>query len=369
MDVECTREKLSQAALRASRIVSSRPSLPILSHILCQTTEGQLSLFSTDLELGLTTSLGAKVATEGSVVVPARSLVDFLTNNTDPTIHLISDGPHLELKSAHMKARLSGLDQADFPTPPVLANTKTLELPAKTFLEAVKKVVIAPAVEDTRPVLTGVLLSGQDGVLTVVATDSFRLAEQTLALPAASDIPTLIIPSRTIQELLRVASGEETGGSIKMELEEHQCTFTVGQTKLLSRLIDGAFPSYQEIIPKSFATTATLKRAELLNLVKAANVFSREAGASIKAAFSSEGYIQVRSPQGQFGQIETKMEAVVEGEAVESAFNAKFLLDVLAVLSNETIIFELNGKTTPAIIRVPGDDSYKYVMMPLRIEG
>lgn len=369
MQFETTRERLLQAVTRAGRIISVRPSLPILSHLLLQVKDGQLMIFATDLELGLLTKVVGKVQEEGQLVLPARLLGDLLSNTTDTTIRLTAEGFNARLDGEHTHAVITGLEPSDFPTTPSFSRATKLVLKKSIFAEAARLVVIAPATEDTRPVLTGVFLRPEEDTLFLVATDSFRLAEKKIVLDDGRPVfPSVIIPTRTFHEVLRVLPSEE-GEEVELFIDEHQCVVEVGTTQIMSRLIDGAFPNYREIIPKSFATDAVLDRSQFLNLVKAANVFSREAGSSIRVVFSPQGYLEVRSSQGQFGSIETRMTAKIEGEAIEGAFNARFLLDVLAVLTGDQVRFQLNGKSTPAVLTTLQDQSYQYVMMPLRIEG
>ncbi len=372
MQVEIEREQLSQAVSRVSRIIALRPALPMLANILLTQSEQSLELFATDLELGIVTTIPLTKDTPhdtSQLVIPARPLFEFLATNTDQRITLTSNGPGLRLESEHMKAEISGVELGEFPTPPTDTPKYQITVKKIDFIQALRQVGIAPAAQDTRPVLTGMLVVVREAILTLVATDSFRLAEKHLTITAPESVlPSIIIPGRTASELLRLA-GTDSHGDVEFRFDEHQCQFLVGGTRLVSRLIDGSFPAYQGIIPQAFQTEAHLKRAELLSLVKAANVFSRESGSSIKMNFSTDGFIQVRSGQGQFGQVETRMEAEVTGESIEIAFNARFVLDVLNVLSGQDIVFRLNGKTTPALVTTPDDPNYRYVMTPLRIEG
>jgi DNA polymerase-3 subunit beta len=370
MEVECLRENLIKGLNIVGRIIPSRPSLPVLASIRLSAKENKLTFFGTDLEIGAQSSMPVKIINEGVVLAPAKLLLDYISSNQDPIITLKKEGNVLLAQSEHYKATFSTFDEKDYPTPPEMTAGSEVVLPFDRLIEAFKLVIIACSNDESRPILNGLYVLASDD-LRIVGTDSYRLAEykitQEKGKPFAKINP-LIIPKRTISEVIRIASlmpPEEN--SLKILISEKEIRFVIGENQLYSRLIEGNFPDYEKVIPKNFSTTVVISRSELLSLVKAVSVFNKELNSSTKVMVLKKA-IKLKSSSSEFGQLESVSLAKVEGEELEITFNTRFLLEVLTALSAQEIVFSLNTKNEPARITTPESPHYQYIMMPLRVE-
>jgi len=367
MKISCTQNKLNKGLSIVSRVVGSRTTLPVLSNIFLEAKSGQLKLSATDLEIGVTTSIGAKVDLEGSTTVPARLISEFIAANGDESINLESKNTTLHLKSQRYEANIKGIDPTEFPVIPDITNDPLVTIKSGIFIKAVSEVIIACATDDTRPVLSGVYFKFDAGTLYMVATDSYRLAEKTIDLPGSQVAKEFIVPVRSMQELLRIASATEELENISISATDNQVSFAVGETQIVSRLIEGAFPNYKQIIPTAFNSKAIISLPELVSAVKMAALFARQGANNIKMKLS-DGELVITSVADQIGDNISRISAEITGEAEEVAFNAKYVLDILQVLPDKKVLFELNDKTSPGVIKPEKSNDFVYIIMPLRVE-
>jgi len=365
MKLSCNQEKLNKSLNIVNKIIGNKGTLPILNNILLSTDNGRLKLASTDLEIGITTWIGAKIDSEGSITVPAKVMTDFVSTNDDEKIDLVLKDTTLELISTKYNARIKGIESSEFPLIPEIKNSKLLTLDVKNFQDVIKKILFACAIDETRPVLTGVLFKVKKGELVLAATDSYRLAEATIKLESKADREIdVIVPSRTMLELSRVLSGATK--SLDVYLEENQILFSVDDTQIISRLIEGSFPDYTQIIPKEHNANYKLLTNELSKAIKMASFFARESANNIKLNFS-ENSLKVIAVSPQLGDNITTINMEKSGEDLEIAFNAKFVLDILGVIEESSVNIEANGKLQPVIIKPEKNTKLLYVVMPLRV--
>jgi DNA polymerase-3 subunit beta len=365
MKLSCNQEKLNKSLNIVNKIIGNKGTLPILNNILLSTDNGRLKLASTDLEIGMTTWIGAKIDNEGSITVPAKVMTDFVSTNDDEKIDLVLKDTTLELISTKYNARIKGIESSEFPLIPEIKNSKLLTLDVKNFQNVIKKILFACAIDETRPVLTGVLFKVKKSELVLAATDSYRLAEATIKLETKADREIdVIVPSRTMLELSRVLSGATK--SLDVYLEENQILFSVDDTQIISRLIEGSFPDYTQIIPKEHNANYKLLTNELSKAIKMASFFARESANNIKLNFS-ENSLKVIAVSPQLGDNITTINMEKSGEDLEIAFNAKFVLDILAVIEESSVNIEANGKLQPVIIKPEKNTKLLYVVMPLRV--
>lgn len=366
MKLSCNQEKFNKSLNIVNKIIGTRGTLPILNNILLSTDKGRLKLASTDLEIGITTWIGAKIDQDGSITVPAKVLTDFISTNDDEKIDIVLTDTTLELKSNKYQAHIKGIEATEFPLIPEVKSEKLISLPVKSFQEAIRKILFACAIDETRPVLTGVYLSIEKDIIKIASTDSYRLAEATLKLEQISSKNiSVIIPNRTMSELGRILS--VVSKNIDIYLEENQILFVLDDTQIISRLIEGNFPDYKQIIPKEHSSHFELSTSELTKTVKMASFFARESANNIKLNFSKDELL-VSAVSPQLGDNVSKIMIKSEGEDLDIAFNAKFVLDILNVLDEEDVVIEANGKLQPTIIRSKKDKKFIYVVMPLRVD-
>ncbi len=367
MKLSCTQENLSKGLSIVGRSVGTRATLPVLNNILLQTDKGRLKLSATDLEIGIHTWVGAKVDMDGGITVPARLLSDFVNNNTDKNIELELKETTLKLSSEHYKANINGIEASEFPLIPQVKKSVEIEIGSKELIGGINKTLIATALDESRPVLAGVYFFNKDQEMKVVATDSYRLAEQTITLVNKPEKDfRFIVPQRTIAELARILAN--AGPVAKILPGENQVEFVMEDTILVSRLIEGAFPDYVQIIPKESKTTMEVATAEFNNAIKMASLFARESANNIKLKITAPDKIEVLATSSQIGDNLSTVGGKVTGDSIEVAFNAKFILDCLAVVGSEKVTLDLLSATAAGILRGNKEQHYLYVIMPLRID-
>jgi DNA polymerase-3 subunit beta len=321
-----------------------------------------LSLSATNLDIAITHYIGAKVSEEGSITVPARLMQDFVGSLPGGVINLDLQDTKLHVTTDQYKSVVNGILADDFPVMPVMANGKKLALAADVFKKALQQVVFAASNDETRPVLTGVILQSEGGKLAMAATDSYRLAEKQLG--ASKEATQLLIPATAMQDLLRILGDYDD--QVRMTYNDQQVLFQVGDIELVTRLLDGKYPDYQKLIPKSFAAEATLKRADLVNVTKVSSLFARESAGSVTIEVDeAAGQLSIRSVASQLGENTATATAKVKGSG-NITLNSRYLLDALAAMTGEEVVFGFNGKLEPTLLHDPAATDYQHVIMPLK---
>jgi len=363
-----TQENLSRALASVGRVVSSRSSLPVLSNVLLATDGNRLRLSATNLEIGINYWIGSKVDSQGSLTVPARLFAEFVSSLPRDTIELSANDTVLTVKSPHYESKINGIAADEFPLIPTITNDPVLTLEASVLKEALVQVVVAASADEARPVLSGVYLYTEDDTLYLVATDSYRLAEKRIEL--AGDPPkefSIIVPARTMQELIRLLG--EAEGAVEVYIDEGQVMFRVAEIELVSRLIEGQFPNYRQIIPDHADTSFEIETAEFLRVTKVASLFARESAGSIRVEIQAEGEVSVVSSDSEVGGNTSKAECEVAGEDGEISLNARYLTDALGVMKSPQVTFAISGKLNPCVLSPAGDgagEDYVHIVMPLR---
>ncbi len=367
MKLSSTQEKLAKALSTVGRIVSSRTSLPVLSNVLLSADQNRLRIAATNLEIGINYWIGCKVDQEGAVTVPARLLGEFITNLPSGTLDISASEVNLTVKTKHYESHINGISAEEFPQIPEVKSEPVVSLPTDVFREAISQVVIAAALDESRPVLAGVYMYIEEGNLIMVATDSFRLAERAIELPKGHGGElSVIVPARTMQELMRILGDSQ--GEVSMYLADNQVMFQLADIELVSRLIEGKFPPYRQIIPEQEETSATIESNEFTRITKMANLFARENGGGVRIEVQAEGEIRIMSSASQIGDNTSSADCDVAGDDGEISLNARYLSDALGVLKTKQVSFGMSGKLNPCVIRPEGDDAHDYlhIIMPLR---
>jgi DNA polymerase III subunit beta len=375
MKVSCLQENLAKGLSIVSRAVASRSTLPVLSNILIATDQSRLRLSATNLELAITCWIGAKVEEEGSTTVPAKTFIDIV--NTLPQgpaeISLNVRTQSLNVRGGSFVNDVKCIDAQEFPIIPQADLSDGLNLNVADLREMIDQVAFAAATDDARPILTGVLVKVEGNSVTFAATDGFRLSVRTAQLSSRAVEPvTAIVPARALAELARIAGDQEEAAVMTMPSGRGQVIFHLKDIELVSQLIEGAFPDYNNIIPKNYATRTVMTTAAFLKACKAADIFARENAhtARFKVSPGSElepGTVEISAQAAETGSNEAKLDATVEGSGVEIAFNVKYIVDVLNVLPTQNVALETNQSTSPGVLRPVGEDDLLYVVMPMRI--
>ena len=293
MRLQATQANLNRALSTVARVANSRNQLPILANVLIKTSDNQLSISATNLDIAITQYTGAKVSQEGSITVPARLMQDFISSLPDGVIELKLDDTKLHIKTDRYQSVINGVLADDFPVMPAIESGDSFHLDAASLKTALQQVVFAASNDESRPVLTGVLLRGSGNELHIAATDSYRLAEKTIKLKLDKPVD-LLVPATAMHDLLRILGDQAE--DVTITYDEQQVLFQVGDVELVARLLEGNYPDYQKLIPSTFAVTAELDRSELLNVTKVSSLFARESAGSITIEVSEDdGQLSIHS--------------------------------------------------------------------------
>src|SRR5215207_4389184 len=365
MKLTCAKEELAEKLQVAGRGVSTRASVQILAGILLRATGGQLSLAATDMEISLRVSLEAQVEDEGSVVVPGRLLVDIvrLLPPGEVTISHRAEEGVVELVCGSASYRLHTYAAEDFPRLPEIDDSAAFTVDKEAFVDTISRVSRSASRDESRPVLTGVLMRFEGDKLVMAATDSYRLSVK--ETPLEGTVPELeaIVPARALAELTRIAQAGET---IELGVHENQVVFATGDAWLTTRRIDGQFPNYKQLVPEAFDHEISLPRDELLDVVRRVAVMAQR-NSPIRLRFA-DGELTVSAQTQDVGEARESLPAVFSSEPLEIGFNAEFLRDGIESVLGEQARLKLISPLRPGLIQGEGDD-YLYLIMPIRLAG
>lgn len=379
MKVTVLQENLAHGLNIVSRAVSPRSTLPVLANVLIATDEGRLRLSATNLELGITCWIGAKVEEEGSTTVPARTFTDLVS--TLPADHVEMSfnvrTQSLNVQCGASKTDIKCIDAQEFPPMPVSDMDQNLQINVSEFKEMIQQVVFAASADEARPILTGVLFIAEEDTLTLVAADGFRLSVRKATLPSPVSEPIkAVIPARALSELARIAGDNDKTVSLIKPPGRGQVIFRMENAELVSQLIDGNFPDYKQIIPKSHKTRVVLSTSAFLKACKQAEIFAREGSliARIKVTPGSEiepGQVEISGQSEETGSNRNVVDATIDGPEILIAFNVRYLREVIDVIPTPNVSLETNTPTSPGVIRPVGDqeiaNDFVHVIMPMHL--
>lgn len=367
MKIICLRENLKKNLNIAEKIIGRNLTLPILNNFLLATDKGRLKVSSTNLETGINTWTAGKVSDEGSVCVPAKTLTNLINNLSEEKISLETKKTALFIKTEKYKATINGFDPKDFPIIPKIKEDKNVfSLNAAVLREALVKTAFAAAVSDFRPEISGVFAELTDGALTLAATDSFRLAEKIIKIKDLKGTEALfIIPLKTIQEVVKILSDQKEGAA-KIVFSKNQVLFETESVQLISRLVEGSFPNYRQIIPKQFKTTAELDKNETSAAVKLTSVLSGKLNDVKFAVNPGKKQIEITAKDAELGENQSVLEGKISGEPLEIVFNHNYLSDGFNNIAGDKIFVGFNGPTNPVLVKSPAETDYLYIVMPIK---
>ena len=360
MKLQVTQENLAKALNSVARIANYRNTLPILSNVLIKTDKNRLSIAATNLDIAITHFVGSKIETGGAITVPARLMQDFISNLPEGVLDLELQDSKLHIATDKYTSTINGIPAEDFPVMPAIKGGSLWKLPARDFKKSLQQVVLAASADDARPVLTGVYFHATGGKVLAVATDSYRLAEKKLG--RHKDPMNFLVPATAANDLLRIIS--DTDKEVAITHDDQQVMFQVDDVTLVARLIEGNFPDYHKLIPTKFATTATLARADFINIAKISSLFARESAGSITIKVELKS-VSINSVASQIGENTATADAEVSGSG-EVTLNSRYLIDALNAFSGPEVEFCFNGKLEPCILRSAGEPDYLHLIMPLR---
>jgi len=360
------RDELVAKLSIVSRAVSTRAATQALSGILLNATDSGVTLSATDGEMGLRTAMAAEVGAAGSVLLPGRLLSELSRSLGDETVEIEQRESErdVEIRSGGSSFHLRVLPSEDFPTLPE-AGTEPLTIPAPALAETVDLVARAASRDDMRPVLTGVLVSAAGQEMTMVATDSYRLAVKRTELESAiGGELEANIPAKALRELGRLVAGGEVD-QVAVDLLPNQAVFKAGEVLLNTRLIDGQFPNFRQLLPESYEHDVRLPRSEFLDVVRRVSQLAQR-NAPLRLAFS-QGELKVSASTPDVGDAEEAMPAVFEGEALEIGFNPEFLRDGIESVAGDEIVLRLISPLRPGLLQPVDNEDFRYLVMPIRL--
>lgn len=365
MKIVCTQENLKAGLAVAGRIVSSSNTLPILNNILLKTENGVLKISSTNLEVAIITQARCRVEEDGEVTVSAKTFGDLVNNMPNQNITLKSSPTELVIDNENYHTSLRTLPPEDFPLIPKLDTKAPVMIDAQELKNSLDSVVFAASTNQTQPELCGVYLGLDGGNLKIVATDRYRLAEKTVVLKNGnSTSQAIIIPQKTAVEISRIIGNQS--GDVELVINSNQVGVNFNDTQIISRLVDGQYPDYQQIIPDKFLTTAVLTKQSLISALKAASVFCQNNN-SVKFNLDSKTQkLVITAESSDLGKSEVGLQAVVEGSGGEMIFNHRYVLDCLNNLETDNLIIKIIDDNSPCLILPEGDKSYLYLVMPIK---
>jgi len=370
MKLETLQENFSRALSVASRFASAKAQLPVLGNIYLSANTNKLLICSTNLEVSVAIAIGAKVVTGGEITIPSRVISELITNLTPGPITLTSEKEVLEISSSNFSSSISGMNAADFPKVPESLGKNPFSIPKDVLLQALSQVSFAASVDETRPVLTGVLFLFKKGGVTLVATDGFRLSQKKLALKTFEKEKNMILPKGALLELSRLTN-EDEDISFSVREEDNQVVFGVGDIVLTTRVLDGEFPDFEKIIPKETRVRVSVDKEDFLRGVKLASVFARDSANIVRLSLKKDGvFIQAESQMA--GRGESVIEAKIEGSTTngfEITFNYRFLEEFLHAVPGEDVSIGLSSENSPGVFTDPSDPNFLHLIMPVRVQG
>jgi len=379
MNLQILRGKLKEGLGIVDRVSSKSLTLPILNNVLLESEKNFLSLSTTDLEIGIRWWALTKIEKEGKVTIPSKLLLSFINSLPDKAIQISAQNNVLNVSCDKYNTKIKGFSAEEFPLIPKIGKDEFVALNGAIFCRDLAQIADIPLVSTTRPEISGIYFNFQKNLIVCAATDSFRLGEKKFSSVSQSSLSknySLIVPQKTVKEVINIFG--DSANEMKIYFSPNQIMFESlmqetdhPQVQLTSRLIDGEYPNYAEIIPKGFATRAVLDKNEFFNQVKTASLFSGKTNEiririEKKAMPAGRQEIRISSQSSELGEHQSVMGGKITGEDADVAFNYRFLLDGISKARGNEITIDLNGDSGPGVLRSEGDETYTYVAMPIK---
>jgi DNA polymerase III subunit beta len=367
MKLELHFQDLKKAVLLVEKIAGKHMTLPVLSCLLFDVKKNSLLIKATNLDLGIEISIGAKSDTEETFAVPASILSSFLSqiNDYDGVVKIESISGNIQINTTKSKGIIKTMPHDDFPSIPIVSGEQKVKINSDTIVKGLKSVWYSSSISSVKPELSSVYIYTQSNRLVFVATDSFRLAEKKINLPSSTTINDILIPFKNISDITRVL--ESIIETITIEMNKNLISFEVpNKIRIISRVIDGVFPDYKQIIPKSYTTEIIALKQDLLNALKISNVFSDKFNQIHLTADPKGKLFEVQTKNSDIGENKTTIDAAITGDKIEINFNYKYVIDCFQSIDADSVSLQLSGTNKPMVIRpVSGDQSFLYLVMPM----
>lgn len=364
MNIECIKDRLAHAVSKAERITGKNISLPVLSCILLEAEGSTLIIKSTNLDLGLEISIPVKVNQPGRVAVSGSVLYNFISNITnDKNVTLELIGGNLKVSTKHSESIIKAFPVDDFPNIPKVASDKPFTFNVPSLIKGFKSVMYSSSVSTIRPVLSSIMLSSEEDSVVFVATDSFRLAEKRVGVKKHKDFNQILIPFKNVGEIIKTL--EDVKDDVNVFLNENQIAFSYEGVYVTSRVIDGTFPDYKQIIPKEIKTDVTILKQDLVSSLRISNIFSDKFSQVIFNISPKDKIFKITTKNMDIGENVSSLDAVIKGEELTISFNYKYIVDCFQSIEGDSITLSLSDNNRAMIIRGTNDKSFTYLVMPM----
>lgn len=366
MKCEISFEKLKQAISLTERVASKHTTLPVLSCVLIEISKNVATIKSTNLDVGMEVELAVKADGDGVFAVPAHTISAFLSqlNAKDQVVKLESAAGNINISLAKSRGVIKTLPTDDFPAIPVIVDGKTTTLPSEVLIKGFKSVWYSASVSNVKPELSSIYIYKDSENIVFAATDSFRLAEKKIALPKGAAIEDMLVPFKNSIEIVKML--ELAGPTVTIKSNKNLVSFEAGGIRITSRIIDGVFPDYRQIIPKAFTTEVVLLKQDLINTIKVSSVFADNFN-QIHLVIDPKGKkVEIDTKNNDIGENKSQLDAAITGEPVEINFNSKYIADSFQSIDADSVSMQFNGKNKPLVIRpISGDQTFLYLVMPM----
>jgi DNA polymerase-3 subunit beta len=365
MEITVTQENLTHALSAVGRVANTKTQLPILSNILLRTDGNRLLVAATNLEIAVTQYIGAKITKPGAITIPARLMSEFISSLPKESVVLKVVNDNLHIKCGTYTSIINGYIADEFPELPTISETSSIQYSIKVedFKKAVSQTIITTSNDSTRPVLTGVFWHSFEGQLYLAATDGYRLSERRL-VSTKSDV-SVIIPAQTLQEVIRNIADDSS--EVDILFDDTQVRFRINEAEIISRLIDGNFPNYRQLVPESSETIVVLNKTDFVRITKISGLFARDSGGSVTlTADLAKKTLSIHSIASQMGENTSEANAEVSADG-QITLNSRYLSEALSVVDGDKVLFSFSGKIAPCILKsTEPDTDYYHIIMPLK---
>ena len=373
MKLSCIQSNLRKGLATVSRAVATRSTIPETQNVLIATDNGRLKLTATNLEVAITTWIGAQIEEEGSVTIPARMLSDFINSLPDKKVDIetVAYPIGLKIHCANFDAQMNGIDPENYPPIPNISDGPKISISSSDFKSSLSRVRFAVATDESRPALTGVKVDVKGNEFTLASADGFRLAIETGNCESSvEEDVSVIVPGRTMNEIFSLLGTDSGMLDMTVTEQKSQALFKFGDVEVVTQLIQGNFPDYERLIPGEKGTICRVNREEILQATNAASVFARDGSGIIRMVSddTDEGSIRIMSQAEELGSNESRVNASIEGEETRIAFNSKFLNEILSVLDGDEVEIETMSPSSPGVFRSAANSGYLHIIMPMFVQ-
>ncbi len=364
MKIECLKEKIHTAVGKAEKLVGKNINIPVLSCLLLETGKNSLTIKSTNLDLGLEITIPVKVEEEGKVAVPGTVLSNFLNNiSNEKNITLETIDTVLKISTQNSEANIKTFPLDDFPTIPRVEEGKRALITSKELQNGLRSVIYSSSTSSVKPELSSVYMYSQDDSLVFVATDSFRLAEKAVKTKKKVELPGVLIPFKNAADILKILDNMDD--EIEINATKNQVSLSLNGLYLVSRVIDGMFPDYKQILPKESKTKVSVLKQDLLNSLKISNIFSDNFNQINIKVEAGTKEIELKTKNSNVGENKNNLHANIEGESIDVNFNYKYIVDCIGSIVSDSIVLIFNGNNKPLVVKGQNDASFTYLVMPM----